>query len=86
MSVLVPLPGARMLGGAKLDVTPAGGPLTDKATADWNPFSAAVDITTAVEAPGTTVALVALGVSVKAGAVNRNVLGPREKHVRSSPN
>jgi hypothetical protein len=68
VNVLLPLPGAAMLAGVKLAVTPVGSPLTDHATADWNPFSAAVDSLIGVEPPTTTVALVVLGVSMKPGA------------------
>jgi len=92
VNVLLPWPGAAMLVGAKLAVTPAGIPLTDNATGDWNPFNAVVDTTIGVDAPGATVALAAPGVSVKLGTgapsavpVRRNVFGPRERHVRSSP-
>ena len=56
-----------MLAGSKFAVTPFGSPLTDNATCDWNPFSAAVDTTIDVAPPRATVALVALGVSVKLG-------------------
>jgi len=69
VKVLLPLPGAAMIAGAKLPVTPVGRPLTDNATADWNPLSAAVDSLIVVEAPDTTVALVMLGVSVKLGGI-----------------
>jgi hypothetical protein len=68
VKVLLPLPGAAMLGGTKLAVTPLGSPLTDNATADWNPFSPAVDSLIGVVLPDTTVALAALGVNVKLGA------------------
>ena len=67
VNVLAPVPGAAMLGGAKLAVTPLGNPLTDNATCDWNPFNTAVDSLIVVEPPCATVALVALGVSVKLG-------------------
>jgi len=69
VKVLTPLPGAVMLAGVKGAVTPCGNPLTDNATADWNPYSAAVDSLTVVEPPGATSVLVALGVSVKVGGV-----------------
>jgi hypothetical protein len=65
--VLLPLPGAAMLEGAKLAVTPCGSPLTDNATAELNPFSTAVVKAIGIELPGATLALVALGVSVKLG-------------------
>jgi hypothetical protein len=69
VNVLLPLPGAAMLAGAKLAVTPVGSPLTDNTTADWNPFSAAVDSLIGVEPPAVTVALVVLDVSVKLGGI-----------------
>jgi hypothetical protein len=75
VSVLLPLPGAAMLAGAKLAVTPLGSPLTDNATAHWNPFSPAVDSLIGVEPPGATVALVALGVSVKLGTTTVRLSG-----------
>lgn len=68
--MLVPLPGTEMLAGAKLAVTPLGAPLTDNATADWNPFSTAVNSLIEVEPACATVALVALGVSEKLGGGN----------------
>lgn len=67
VNVLVPLPGAAMVAGAKLAVTPLGSALTDNATADWNPFSATVESLIDVEPAGATVALVLLGLSVKLG-------------------
>jgi len=36
--VLLPLPGAAMLVGARLAVTPLGSPLTDRAMAELNPL------------------------------------------------
>lgn len=87
------MPGAAMLAGAKLAVTPVGSPLTDKASCAWNSLNTAVDSATCAEAPGANTALVAAGVSLKPAAVafatavpvSRNVLGPRERQVRSSP-
>lgn len=70
MNVLVPVPGAAMLEGAKLAVIPLGSPVRDKATADWNPFNPATDSLIAVEPPRSTVALVAFNVSVKLGGGN----------------
>ena len=67
VKVLAPLPGAEIVVGAKFAVTPLGSPLTDNATADWNPFNPVVDNWIDVEPPGATVALAALGVSVKLG-------------------
>jgi len=65
VNVLLPLPDAAMLVGAKLAVTPVGNPLIDKATAEVNPFTRAVVNVMGIEPPGATLALVALGVSVK---------------------
>lgn len=67
VKVLFPLPGAAMLVGAKLAVTPCGSPLMDNATAELNPFNPAVVRVIGVELPGATLALVALAVSVKLG-------------------
>lgn len=74
VSVLLPLPAA-ILAGAKLAVTPAGSPLTDKATADLNPATGAAETVTVVELPAVTVALVAPGVSVKPGAATVKAIG-----------
>jgi len=68
VNVLVPLPGAGMLGDARLAVTPLGSPLADNTTGDWNPFNAVVESLIAVEPPGVTVALAAFNASVKLGA------------------
>jgi hypothetical protein len=67
VNVLAPVPGDAILGGAKLAVTPAGNPLADNATCDWNPFHTAVDSLIEAELPGATAALVALVVSEKLG-------------------
>lgn len=75
VSVLLPLPGAAMLVGAKLAVTPEGSPLTDSATDELNPFNAAVETVTRAEPPAVTVALVALGVSVKLGTATVRLNG-----------
>jgi len=56
-----------MLAGASLAVTPFGVVLTDKAIADLNPFARAVVRVIVLEPPGATLALLALGVSVKLG-------------------
>lgn len=68
VNVLAPVPGDAILGGANLAVTPAGNPLADNATCDWNPFNTVVDSLIEAEPPGATVALVTLDVSVKVGA------------------
>jgi hypothetical protein len=67
VKVLVPLPGDAMLAGASLAVTPFGVVLTDKAMAALNPFTRAVVRVIVFEPSGATLALVALGVSVKLG-------------------
>ena len=58
-----------MLAGEKLAVTPAGKPVTDNATADWNPFAAAVDSLIVVDPPRAIVAAVAAVVTVKLGGI-----------------
>jgi hypothetical protein len=73
VSLLLPLPGDAMLAGAKLAVTPFGSPLIESVTADLNPFCAAVVRVIAVELSVAMVALVALGVNVKLGAVTVSV-------------
>jgi len=67
VNVLVPLPGAGMLEGAKLAVTPLGSPLADNTTGDWNPFNTVVDSLIAVRPPSATVVLVAFETRVKLG-------------------
>ena len=67
VKVLVPLPGAAMLVGAKLAVTPLGRPLIDNATAELNPFTKAVVRVMCVEALRAKLTLVVEGVSVKPG-------------------
>ena len=68
VKVLVPLPGAAMLGGTNLAVIPLGCTLSDKATADLNPLKPAVDTLIVVEPPRVTVVLVGFKVNVKLGA------------------
>jgi hypothetical protein len=65
VKVSLPLPGAAMLGGAKLAETPAGSPVTDSDIKDLNPVPATVVKVTAIEPPGPTLALVALDDNVK---------------------
>jgi hypothetical protein len=65
VKVLLPLPGDAMLAGAKLDVTPAGRPLMDRATAELKLLTGAVVKVMDVVAPAVTLALFALGVRVK---------------------
>ncbi len=59
-----------MLVGAKRAVTPLGSPVTENAIADLNPFTAAVENVMGIESPRFTLALVALGVSLKLGAAS----------------
>src|SRR5579864_6640728 len=68
VNLLLPLPGAAMLVGKKPAVTPFGRPLTDSATADLNPLMTAVVSVIFAGAPTATLALDALGASVKLGA------------------
>jgi len=67
VKVLVPPPGAAMLVGVKLAVTPLDNPLTDNATEALNPFTRAVVKMMCTELPRPKLTLVALGVSVKLG-------------------
>jgi len=75
VSVLEPLPGAAMLVGEKPAVTPFGRPLTDSATAESNPLTAAEVIVILADVPTATVALDALGVSVKPGVTTVKLRG-----------
>ena len=63
--VLLPAPGAAMLTGAKVAVTPAGTPLIVNDTAELNAFTFAVVKAIDADPPGATVALVAFEESVK---------------------
>ena len=65
VKVLLPAPGEAMLVGAKVAVTPAGTPVTDRATAELNPFTRAVVKVMGIDPPGVRLALVALDDSVK---------------------
>ena len=67
VKVLAPLPGAAMLAGAKLAVTPLGRLLIDNAMAELNPFANAVVRVMWVEPLRATLALVGLGVKVNPG-------------------
>jgi hypothetical protein len=62
---LLPAPGAAILPGAKVAVTPVGTPLMENATAELNAFTFAVVKVMGADPPGATVALVALDDSVK---------------------
>ena len=68
VNVLVPLPGAAMLVGARLAVTPAGAPLTDNAIAELNPVPFAVVNVIGTEPPGATLAALAPAVRVNVPA------------------
>ncbi len=63
--VLLPLPGAAMLVGAKLAVTPAGSPLADNAIPELNPFPPAVVKVIETDPPRATLAVVTLDDNVK---------------------
>lgn len=67
VSVLVPLPGAAMVAGAKLEVVPLGTPLTDKAIAELKPFVPVVVMGIGAEPPGTMLNAVALRARLKLG-------------------
>lgn len=63
----MPPPGAAMLDGEKIAVTPAGNPVAERVTEDLNPFDPAVVMLKEAELPPVTVALVALRVRVRLG-------------------
>jgi hypothetical protein len=65
VKVLLPLPGAAMLDGEKLAVTPLGTPLTARAMAALNPVPPTVVVVIGTDPPRATLALVALNVRVK---------------------
>ena len=71
VKMLLPLPGAAMLVGAKLAVTPIGDPLTDNVIAELNPGPFAVVKVIVPDPPGAILALVAFGDSVKLGKTVR---------------
>jgi len=81
VNLLLPVPGEGMPVGAKVAVTPFGSPLTLNATADLNPFKAAVVSVTAADLLAATVGVVLLGVSVKVGASTVNA----RRRIRVSP-
>jgi len=64
VKVLMLLP-AGMLAGEKLAVTPVGSPLTDRATAELNPFKLETVRMNDVELPILTLAPMGFGISVK---------------------
>jgi hypothetical protein len=65
VKVLVPLPGAAKLVGAKVAVTPLGTPLIDNVMAELNPVPLVVVKVIGIDPPGATLGVVALAVSVK---------------------
>ena len=71
VKVLLPAPGEAMLVGAKVAVTRAGTPVTDRATAELKPFTRAVVNVMGIDLPGATLALVALNESVKVPEIVR---------------
>ena len=75
VNVLLPLPGAAMLVGKKLAVTPAGCPLTDSATAELNPLAAVVVTVIGIEPPGLMLTLVPPSAIVKLGATTFRLSG-----------
>ena len=60
VKVLLPLPGAAMLVGAKVAVSPFGSPLTHNAMAELNPFRPVVVRVILVDPPAEMLALAAL--------------------------
>jgi len=67
VSRVLPSPGAAMLVGEKLAVTPAGNPLTENAIAELNDEIGTVVIETWPDPEGAIVTLVALGSTTKSG-------------------
>jgi hypothetical protein len=63
--VLCPLPGAAMLVGANVAVTPLGRPDIESATAELNPVPATVVKVTGIDPPRATLSLEALSDSPK---------------------
>ena len=74
VKVLAPPPGAAMLVGEKLAVTPLESPLIDNPTDELNPFTRPVARLRWAELPRPTLMLVALGDKVKLGV---NTVKPR---------
>jgi hypothetical protein len=73
VSRLVPYPGAAMLEGEKLALTPAGNSLTEKATAASNPDTGTVVKVTSPEPEGVTFMLCALAARAKFGTSTMRV-------------
>jgi hypothetical protein len=66
--VVVPDPGAGIVDGAKLTVTPLGCPVAEKATAELNPSLIEEVMVAVPELPAATATLVGLAASEKLGA------------------
>lgn len=64
-TLLLPLPGAAILAGTKIAVTPEGSPLTDMATEELNPFPPTLVKVTFTDPLRAKLTLVELAVSVK---------------------
>ena len=72
--VLLPLPGAEMLVGAKLAKTPLGAPLTEKVIAELNDVPFVVVKVIGMALPGATLTFVALGAKVNVGRTVRLIV------------
>jgi len=73
--VLAPLPGAAMLPGTKLAVTPAGNPATDSPTAELNAPLPSVETVTGADEPAVQLPLGEFNLSVNAGTVTVSAIG-----------
>jgi hypothetical protein len=69
VSVVLPLPGAARLAGAKPAVTPLGIPLTDNVIGEANPLTAAIVTVRGIDPPRATTTPVPASVSVKLGPI-----------------
>lgn len=65
VSMLLPFPGAAIVVGKKLAVTPLGSPVTDNAMAELNPFIPEVVKPIGIDPPGIKMTLVPLSISEK---------------------
>ena len=81
VNVLFPLPGAVILAGEKVAVTPLGRPLTEKVIAELNPLTTVVANANEADPPGATLALAGLMVMVKL----RDATVTAKARVRVSP-
>lgn len=70
----LPAPGAAIVDGLNVAVTPLGSPLTDSTTAALNPFTREVTRVTFLDPPGAMVALVLLTARLKPGAITVSVI------------